>query len=243
MAHRNHVTSIECAPGWERTADVGLLALRAATGGLIAGHGAQKLFGVFGGHGLEGTAGWLESLGLRPGKAWATLAGLSEFGGGALTALGLGGPLGPIALQGAMATAARRAHWNKPIWVTAGGAELPALYSAVGIALALTGPGRFSLDRALGLRVPLAVSALGVAGVAAGVVLAERRSAPAQETQPAAEEAVMAGPEGGEDRVLDAPTNASFTQIDDVPLALESAIPGTDVGTPFGGDAATSDGA
>jgi len=57
-------------------ADLGLLALRLTTGGLMAGHGAQKLFGSFGGHGLSGTAGFLESLGLKPGKQWAALAGL-----------------------------------------------------------------------------------------------------------------------------------------------------------------------
>ncbi|MGH3579688.1 MAG: DoxX family membrane protein, partial [Mycobacterium sp.] len=51
--------------------DLGLLALRVTTGGLLAGHGAQKLFGTFGGHGLEGTGGFMESLGLKPGQRWA----------------------------------------------------------------------------------------------------------------------------------------------------------------------------
>lgn len=37
--------------------DVALLVLRATTGSLLAGHGAQKLFGWFGGHGLKGTSG------------------------------------------------------------------------------------------------------------------------------------------------------------------------------------------
>src|SRR5262245_15615338 len=83
-------------------ADLGLLILRLAVGGLLTGHGAQKLFGWFGGHGLEGTGGWLESIGFRPGKSWALLAGLSEFGGGALTSLGLLHPLGPLATLGAM---------------------------------------------------------------------------------------------------------------------------------------------
>src|SRR5688572_23388419 len=101
MARFDVATVFRCPPERGRTVDLGLLALRLTAGGLLAGHGAQKLFGAFGGHGLEGTAGWLESIGLRPGKPWATLAGLSEFGGGALTALGLGGPLGPVALQGA----------------------------------------------------------------------------------------------------------------------------------------------
>ena len=48
--------------------DLGLLTLRLTAGSLMAGHGAQKLFGVFGGHGIEGTAGWLGALGLKPSK-------------------------------------------------------------------------------------------------------------------------------------------------------------------------------
>ncbi len=58
------------------------LILRAALGGLMAGHGAQKLFGSFGGPGMEGSTGFMEMLGLRLGKPWAMMAGLSEFGGG-----------------------------------------------------------------------------------------------------------------------------------------------------------------
>ena len=231
MLGRKTIASQACSPWQGRKADLGLLALRATTGGLLAGHGAQKLFGAFGGHGLEGTAGWLESLGLRPGKAWAALAGLSEFGGGALTALGLGGPLGPIALQGAMATATRKAHWNKPIWVTEGGAELPVLYSATGIALALTGSGRYSLDRAFGLRVPAALSALAAAGVVTGVLIGEWRTASGQQEQPVAEEAVMAGPEGGEDTILETDltgvaASGSDDQVIDAPADSESAWTG-----------------
>lgn len=204
MADFDEIKSSLCPEPRTRTADLGLLALRLTAGGLLAGHGAQKLFGAFGGHGLEGTAGWLESIGLKPGKPWAALAGLSEFGGGMLTALGLGGPLGPIALQGAMATAARKAHWGKPIWTTAGGAEEPALYAAIGLALAFAGPGRYSLDRLFDVHVPKRLVALTVAGVAAGIMMANRPPAPADREKPAADEAVTEAPQGGEDRVVEA---------------------------------------
>ena len=134
--------------------DFGLLLLRLVVGGLLAGHGAQKLFGSFGGPGIEGVTGWLESMGLRPGRFWAWTAGGGEFGGGLLTLLGLGGPLGPIMMVSAMVTAAVRGHWGKPIWATAGGAELPLTNIAAGTALALAGPGRYSLDRLFGMKIP-----------------------------------------------------------------------------------------
>lgn len=149
-------------------ADLGLLGLRMTVGGLLAGHGAQKLFGSFGGYGLEGTAGWLESIGLKPGKAWAILAGGSEFGGGVLTAVGFLNPLGPIATYGAMLMAWNKAHAGKPIWTTSGGAELPLTNMAAVTALALVGSGRYSLDEALNIEVPMPIVVLSLAGVLVG---------------------------------------------------------------------------
>ena len=93
--------------------DAGILAVRAVGGALLAGHGAQKLFGVFGGPGLRGTAGFMEMLGLRPGHLWGTAAALSEFGGGTLLALGLLSPLGSIGALAAMTMATVKAHWGQ----------------------------------------------------------------------------------------------------------------------------------
>jgi putative oxidoreductase len=147
--------------------DTGLLVLRLTTGGLIAGHGAQMLFGWFGGSGLKGTAAIFESIGLKPGTPWATAASASEFGGGVLTALGFLHPLGPMGTMGAMVMATAKAHWGKPIWATKGGAELPLINIATAFALTLTGPGRFSLDRLFGIRLPraLVIAAAVVEGV------------------------------------------------------------------------------
>ena len=178
------------------TADLGLLALRLAVGGLLAGHGSQKLFGWFGGYGLEGTAGWLESMGYQQGKPWAALAGLSEFGGGTLTALGLAHPLGPISTLGAMIIAAIDVHAGKPVWASEGGAELPITNMSAALALVLAGPGAFSLDRALNLRVPKAISTLALLGVVAGVVIAETRPKPAPQVAEVAGAELQAG-EGG----------------------------------------------
>src|ERR671918_2709037 len=139
--------------------------VRLVQGSLMAGHGAQKLFGSFGGPGLEGTSGFMEMLGLKPGRPWATLAGLSEFGGGVLTALGLLNPLGPLGVIGAMAMATTKAHWGKPIWVTEGGPELPVLNIAVSTALMFREPDKYSLDRVLGIRLPTWIGPLGLAGI------------------------------------------------------------------------------
>lgn len=144
-----------------------LLIVRVTVGGLLAGHGAQKLFGSFGGHGMEGTAGWLESMNLRPGRQWALMAGLSELGGGVLTAIGALNPLGPIMAIGSMLMATLKVHAGKPIWVTAGGAELVATNMAVLGGLFLAGPGKLSFDSLLGIRVPRWFSLAALVGTVA----------------------------------------------------------------------------
>ena len=85
--------------------DIALLVLRVVVGLLMAGHGAQKLFGSFGGHGIDGTAGFMESLGMRPGRRHATAAGTAELAGGALLVLGLITPLGAAMIIGVMVVA------------------------------------------------------------------------------------------------------------------------------------------
>jgi putative oxidoreductase len=157
--------------------DIGLLALRGVAGGMLTGHGAQKLFGWFSGPGIEGTTEFMDSLGLEPPKPWATLAGGSEFFGGLLTTLGLFHPIGPILKLGPMLTATRQMHWKTPIWSTEGGAELPLTNIAIGVALATNDPGRLSLDYLLGFKVPKAVTLAVLAGVVAGVVMSEVQTA------------------------------------------------------------------
>ena len=66
--------------------DIAFLILRLTLGGLLMGHGGQKLFGWFEGPGLEGTTKMVKSQGLEPPEVWARTAGLGEFGGGLLTA-------------------------------------------------------------------------------------------------------------------------------------------------------------
>ncbi|MFF8639718.1 DoxX family protein [Streptomyces sp. NPDC015345] len=129
--------------------DLGLLLLRAGTGGVLAAHGSQKLFGWFGGGGLEGTGAFMESIGYAPGKRNALTAGLAEAGGGTLLALGLATPAAGSAAAGAMAGAAA-VHAPQGFFSQGGGYEYPAFLGMVCAALAVTGPGRYSVDHALG---------------------------------------------------------------------------------------------
>ena len=170
--------------------------VRVVQGSLMAGRGAQKLFGSFGGPGLEGTSGFMEMLGMRPGRPWAYMAGLSEFGGGVLTALGLLNPLGPLGIIGSMAMATRKAHWDKPIWVTEGGAELPVLNMALSTALMIREPDAFSLDRILGIRLPAWVGPVGLVGVILTVIYSELDSDGEDEQEEAQDETreELAGP-------------------------------------------------
>ena len=170
--------------------NLALLVLRGTFGLLLMGHGSQKLFGVFRGNGFTKTVAWLESIGLRPGHPWAALASTSEGLGGLLTVLGLLDPIGPIITMGAMGMAAIRVHGGKPIWVSEGGAEFPITNLAIATALALTGPGDLSLDRAFTIRLPGWVGPAAFALTAAGLALGLQRSAPL--AAPAAEQATPA---------------------------------------------------
>ena len=156
--------------------DVGLLAVRATTGLLLAGHGAQKLFGWWSPLDFDAIATGFAESGYTPGVFFAWLTGLSELIGGLLLALGLLTPLGCAAAIGVMFNAIVVVHWKAGVWAP-NGYELPLLFGVVALGLAFTGPGRLSLDRgwrwATGGLVPGLVSlGLGLAG--ALIVMAVR---------------------------------------------------------------------
>lgn len=116
----------------------------------LATHGSQKLFGLFGGSGPAGTQKMFAGLGFRKPLVMAIVAGLSEFGGGLLFASGLLTPLAALALAVVMLNAIAIVHWKKGFFDYAGGYEYNLLILATALAVTAAGPGRFSLDAALG---------------------------------------------------------------------------------------------
>jgi putative oxidoreductase len=171
--------------------DAALLLLRVTVGSLLAGHGAQKLFGSFEGPGIEGASGMVHSMGFRPARPWAMAAGWAEFGGGLLTAVGWFSPLGQLSAACSMLVATFKVHRGKPVWVTSGGAELPITNMAALGAITLAGPGRWSLDRLFGVKVPAWFNIMAFLAAGAGTYLSilradevQRRSQTPNQSQP-----------------------------------------------------------
>ena len=149
----------------------GLLLARLVFGLVMAAHGAQKLFGWFGG---------FESIGFRPGRLFAAAAGSGEFAGGLLVALGFLGPIGPALMLSVMIVAAVSVHWGH-LFATNNGIEVPLLYGTAATALALIGPGAYSLDALLGIGsiwTPVAKWAVLAVAIAAALVNLGLRRAP-----------------------------------------------------------------
>jgi putative oxidoreductase len=163
--------------------DAGLLIVRLVFGGLMAAHGAQKLFGWFGGYGLTAVSGYFETLGFRPGRFFALAASVTELVGGLLVATGLLGPIGPALVLAVMIVAALTVHASHGVFAQNNGIEVPLLYAIGVIGIALSGPGLYSLDALFGIEgvwTPAIVWSVLVAGAIGGSLNVALRRTPQQ---------------------------------------------------------------
>lgn len=125
--------------------DLALLGLRLCVAAVMLAHGVNH---VFGGGKIAGTARWFESLGMRPGWLHAWMASLTEMGSGALLALGLLTPVACAGVVGVMLVAWVTNHRGNGFFIFRPGEgwEYVMVLTVVGVALAVLGPGGWSID-------------------------------------------------------------------------------------------------
>ncbi|MFI1285935.1 DoxX family protein [Streptomyces sp. NPDC020858] len=156
--------------------DVGLPVLRVVLGVIMAVHGTQKLFQWFDGPGIKATGMFFSKAGYPAGESMAVIAGLTETLGGLGLILGLLTPLAAAGIVGVVINAVA-VKWTGSV-IGQEGVEFECLIIAGAVTLALTGPGRFALDRFVPVlrdhRVVHGVLALALGVVLAAVVLLVR---------------------------------------------------------------------
>lgn len=151
---------------------VALLLVRLAVGGTMIAHGMNHWRG---GGKIAGTARWFGGLGLRQPVLQAWMSVVTEVGAGVLLIAGLLTPLACAAVISVMLVAGLLAHRPNGFFVFRDGYEYVLVLSVACLALAVLGPGRFSVDSAAGITVTGWAGggiALGVAVVATAGLLA-----------------------------------------------------------------------
>ena len=129
--------------------DAGIAFFRITIGLIFAAHGAQKAFGWWKGPGYGGWTGAIAKMGFRPVAMWAFISVGAELGGGLFLVLGLLTPLAAASLVGQGIVIIARVHWPNGFWNSNGGYEFPLALLGGSVAIALTGPGAWSLDARL----------------------------------------------------------------------------------------------
>lgn len=168
--------------------DAAAMLLRLLVGTVFLGHGLQKATHRLGGGGLAAEAAVLARDGIRGGTASAAASAVSQIGAGALLVIGLITPLAVAGVIGTMAVAIG-AKVRHGFWVQNDGYEFPLFIAVTSAAIALVGPGSWSVDHALGFTPTATWSIAGIAlGIAAGsgaAVLLRDPHATTPETDPA----------------------------------------------------------
>lgn len=126
------------------------LVVRIALGIIFIAHGSQKLFGAFGGPGVAGFAGFMKMLNMNPSLLWAWIVTLTEFLGGLGILFGLLTRWAGLGLAVNMIVAIFLVHAKHGFFAGGGGYEYNLALIAMALALFFWGPGRISLEGAIG---------------------------------------------------------------------------------------------
>lgn len=124
---------------------LGLLLLRIVVGAVFAAHGAQKIFEYT----IPGTIGSFSGMGVPFPEIAAPVVAFVELVGGVLLIAGVLTKVAAVLLAVDMIVALITVHLPAGLWVGDGGYEFVAVLGVAALALAFTGAGRYSLDRAV----------------------------------------------------------------------------------------------
>jgi len=134
---------------WNPGADLGLLLLRFAVGGVVFAHGVQKVFGMWGYPGIAEFTRSVQAAGYQQASSLAWATGIAEVVAGAFVVLGLLTPMAAAAILAikinsvalALTTGAALLAGTGPVTV-----EGDVVLGVAAAALVLTGPGHVALD-------------------------------------------------------------------------------------------------
>ena len=128
--------------------DWAMIVLRGVAGVIMLAHGIKHA------RGRAKTANWFGSIGFRmPDLQWFASTA-TEIGVGILLIVGLGTSFAAAGLVAVMVVAFWTVHRDAGFWVTARpdeGWEYVLVLGSVGLAIAIAGPGAFSIDAVMGL--------------------------------------------------------------------------------------------
>lgn len=123
--------------------DVGLLIVRLCLGLTLAAHGYNK---IFAGGRISGTARWFDSIGMRPGVLHARIAAGAEIAAGLGFAIGLLTPVAAAGFVALMLVAGWTVHRGNGFFIVSSGWEYNLVLAVAAVGVAMTGPGRLSVD-------------------------------------------------------------------------------------------------
>ena len=147
--------------------------LRLVAGVVILTHGVKHA------RGRAKTANWFGSIGFRQPELQWLASTATEIGVGVLLIVGLGTPIAAAGLVAVMIVAFWTVHRSVGFWVTTRpdeGWAYVLVLGTVGAAIAISGPGEFSIDAVLGIE-DLLNGWVGAALVAGGIVAAAAQMA------------------------------------------------------------------